>query len=247
MAGLFVQQPNAFGYIEDLEQLEEVAHKSGALFGVYADPFYSALFEPAGKYGADVVVGEAQSLGNAPSYGGPYFGIFTTILAFIRQMPSRIIGRTTDKNGNIAYVLVLPGREQYERRENNATSNITTSAALVGLGSAVYMASMGPEGLRKAAEQSFHKAHYLSERLASLPGYKLPIEGDFFREFVVQCSIPPTEVNQRLLKAGILGGVDVSDRIPRGLLLCCTEMNTRGEIDQLVEEMARIGVERTLR
>lgn len=241
-ACVFVQQPNAFGCIEDLEQWEQIVHKAGALFGVYTDPIYAASFdESPASFGADIVVGDAQVLGNPPNFGGPSFGIFTTKLEFVRQMPGRIIGRTLDRDGNIAYVLTLTAREQFERRANNPTSNITTSAALVGLRSAIYIALMGSEGLRNVGEQSFHKAHYLAEEVASLPGYRLPLDGDFFREFVVECPIPPAEVNKRLLQAGILGGVDVRDRIPRGLLLCCTEMNTRGEMDQLVEELAKIG------
>ena len=241
-ACVFVQQPNAFGYLEDLEEWEQIAHKAGALFGVYADPIYAASFdESPGSFRADIVVGDAQVLGNPPNFGGPSFGILTTRLDFVRQMPGRLIGRTIDKNGNIAYVITLPGREQFERRANRPTSNITTSAALVGLRSAIYIALMGWQGLRNVGEQSFHKAHYLADRISSLKGFRLPLEGDFFREFVVECPIPPAEVNRRLLQAGILGGVDVTDRIPRGLLLCCTEMNSRGEIDQLVEELAKIG------
>lgn len=241
-ACVFVQQPNAFGYIEDLETWGKIAHEAGALFVVSVDPIQASFYRPPGDFDADIVVGEGQSLGNQPNFGGPYFGIFTTRRQFVHEVPGRIVGRTKDESGRTGYVLVLPAREQHIRKEK-AKSNITTSAEWIGLKAALYLSMMGPDGIRKAAELSYQKAHYAANKIAELEGYSLPIEGEFFKEFVIECPIEPEEVNKRLLAKGILGGIDVGERIPRGLMLCCTEMNSREDIDLLIESLAEISYE----
>ena len=238
-ACLVSQYPNFFGYFEDSQAFADLAHEQGALCVMSCDPTALALFRSPGDFGADVATGEGQALGVPPSFGGPYVGIFTCREEHIRQLPGRIAGRTVDAEGRVGYVLTLQPREQHIRRER-ATSNICTSTALVALWGAVYLALMGKRGLRRIAELSYQKAHYAASRIAALPGYSLPIEGTFFQEFVVSCPAPPAEIGAALERSGIIGGLDVSDRYPNGMLLCVTEMNARAEIDRLADALAEI-------
>jgi len=249
-ACLAVQQPNFFGCLDDVEALEKTTRAAGALFVVSVDPISLGLFRPPGEYGADIVVAEGQSLGVPLSFGGPYLGLFACRQQYLRHMPGRLVGRTADAQGRTGYVLTLQTREQHIRRER-ATSNICTSQQLVALAATVYLAALGKQGLRQVAELCYHKAHYAAERIAALPGYSLApasggsasggCEGLFFKEFAVRCPRPPAEINHALLECGIVGGLDVSDQIPNGLLLCVTELNTREEIDALVEGLGAIG------
>ena len=245
-AGLIVQHPNFYGGIEDLARLSAAAHDRGALLVVSADPLAMGMFQPPGHYDADIVTGEGQPLGIPASYGGPYVGLFTTKERYMRQMPSRLVGRTVDAQGRNGYVLTLQTREQHIRRER-ATSNICTNEALYALAATIYLAALGKQGLRQIAELCYHKAHYAAAQIEQLPGYSLPMEGPFFQEFVVQCPQPPAEINRQLLERNILGGLDVSispyrDPLPpevdRGILLCVTEMNTRQDIDALIAGLA---------
>ncbi len=238
-ACLIVQQPNFFGYLEDLQALSDLAHSSGALLIVSADPLSLAMFNPPSKYGADIVVGEGQALGVPPTFGGPYVGLFACKQDYIRQMPGRIVGRTVDTRGEEAYVLTLQTREQHIRRER-ATSNICTAVALIALMSTVYMASFGKRGLRHVAELCYHKAHYAAGLIDSIPGYSLPMEGTFFREFVVECPLPPERVNRMLVERGIIGGLDISEQTPNGMLVCVTEVNSREEVESLADALAEI-------
>ena len=235
-----MQQPNFYGYMEDLDALSQRAHSQGALLVVYADPVSLGMFRPPGEYDADIVVAEGQSLGVAPTFGGPYVGIFACKQRFVRQMPGRIVGKTVDTKGRSGYVLTLQTREQHIRRER-ATSNICTSVGLIALMATVYMASQGKRGLRHVAELSYHKAHYAESLIDKVPGYSLPMTGTFFREFVVQCPLPPADINERLLDYRIIGGLDISEQVPNGMLLCCTEVNSREEIESLAAALAEIG------
>ena len=236
-ACLVVQHPNFFGYLEDLSTLERATHSAGALLVVSTDPIGMGLFRPPGDYGADIVTAEGQPLGIALSYGGPYVGLFTCKSEFLRQMPGRIVGRTVDGEGRTGYVLTLQTREQHIRRER-ATSNVCTSQALIGLMVTVYLAILGKQGLREVAELCYHKAHYAASLIERIPGYALPITGTFFKEFVVQCPQPPRQVNAALRERGILGGLDVSDTVPNGLMLCVTERNSREDVEALAEVLA---------
>ncbi|GBD14788.1 putative glycine dehydrogenase (decarboxylating) subunit 1 [bacterium HR25] len=238
-ACLAVQSPNFFGYLEEMPALEQAAHRAGALLVTSSDPISLGLFRPPGHYGADIATAEGQPLGWPLSFGGPYLGLFACRQQFLRNMPGRVVGRTTDRDGRTGYVLTLQTREQHIRRER-ATSNICTSQQLVALAATVYLTAVGRRGLRRIAELCYHKAHYAAGRITALPGYSLPLEGVFFKEFVVRCPRPPSQVNQALLERGIIGGLDVSDRIENGMLLCVTEMNTREEIDRLVEALASL-------
>ena len=238
-AGIVAQYPNFYGSLEDLQALGEAAHADGALLVVSADPLAMGMLNPPGEFGADIVTGEGQPLGIPPSFGGPYLGLFSCKQQYIRQMPSRLVGRTTDTEGRTGYVLTLQTREQHIRRER-ATSNICTNEALYALASSIYLAAMGRNGLRQAAELCYHKAHYAADAIGKLDGYSLPQSGQFFQEFVVSCPASPVEVNRRLMERNILGGFDVSDRFENGMLLCVTEMNTRDEIDALVSALSEI-------
>ena len=172
-ACLAVQQPSFGGYLEPVQALGEAAHAVGALFVVSADPISLGLLRPPGAYGADIAVGEGQSLGCGLNYGGPYLGLFSCREQLVRNMPGRIVGQTHDLEGRTGYVLTLQTREQHIRRER-ATSNICTSEQLLALAAAVYLAALGPRGLRQIAALCYHRAHYAAKQIAALPGYSLP-------------------------------------------------------------------------
>ena len=241
-ACLVAQYPNFYGYLEDVSSFSDMAHQNGALLVVSADPMALGMFKPPGSYDADIVTGEGQPLGIQTSFGGPYLGLFTTKQQYIRQMPSRLVGRTLDDQGRTGFVLTLQTREQHIRRER-ATSNICTNEALYALASTVYLSAMGKNGLRQISELCYHKAHYAASKIAELPGYKIPVSGTFFQEFVVECPVSPRDINQRLLKDNILGGLDLTPELngdkgnqqfTEAMLFCITEMNSRDDIDSLV-------------
>ena len=238
-ACIVLQYPNYFGYIEDLQKLVDSAHAQGALAVVSTDPTAMGMFQTPGHYGADIVTGDGQPLGIPSSYGGPYVGLFATKQEYIRQMPSRLSGCTLDKNGKTGYVLTLQTREQHIRRER-ATSNICTNEALYALAATIYLAAMGKRGLRQVAELCYHKAHYAAAQIAGLPRFSLPIDKPFFEEFVVQCPTSPTEINKKLMERNILGGLDISEQVPNGMLICVTEMNSQEDIDALVTALSEI-------
>ena len=239
-ACLIVQQPNFFGYMEDLTTLSNLAHHNNALLIVSADPISLAMFRPPGDYDADIVVGEGQPMGVPPTFGGPYVGLFACKQEYIRQMPGRIVGKTVDTKDRTAYVLTLQTREQHIRRER-ATSNICTAVALIALMSTVYMSSYGKRGMRHIAELCYHKSHYASKLISDIPGYSIPMDGTFFQEFVVECPLPPSEINEKLLDYKIIGGLDISDQVHNGMLVCATEVNSREEIERLAGALADIG------
>ena len=236
-ACLVLQYPNYFGNIEDMQGLIDLAHSIGGLAVVSTDPTAMGMFQTPGHYGADIVTGDGQPLGIPSSYGGPYVGLFATKQEYIRQMPSRLSGRTVDKNGKTGYVLTLQTREQHIRRER-ATSNICTNEALYALASTIYLAAMGKQGLRQVAELCYHKSHYAATKIAELPGYSLPIDSPFFQEFVIQCPVAPTDINKKLMEENILGGLDVSEQIQNGMLLCVTEMSSQDDITALVAALS---------
>jgi len=233
-ACLIVQQPNFFGHLEEMEAYAQQAHDAGALFITIVDPISLGMFKPPREYETDIVVGEGQALGNPISFGGPGLGIFACRKEYVRQMPGRIVGKTVDVGGNPGYVMTLVTREQYIRRER-ATSNICTSEALMALAAAVYLATLGKRGLRQVAELCYHKAHYAAEAIGKLKGYSLVFQKPFFKEFVIRCPVAPCQINQALFKEGIIGGLDISNMIDNGMLLCVTEMNAKQEIDKLIE------------
>lgn len=238
-ACVLAQYPNFFGYFEDMQALASRAHSEGGLFVMSCDPIALAMFRSPGALGADIATGEGQALGVPASFGGPYVGIFTCRQEYVRQLPGRIVGKTTDTEGRTGYVLTLQPREQHIRREH-ATSNICTSTALIGLWATIYTSLMGKHGLRQVAELTYQKAHYAAGRIAELPGFSLPIDGTFFQEFVVSCPQPADQISLILERAGIIGGLDVGDRYPNGMLFCVTEMNSKDQIDSLVATLGQV-------
>ena len=238
-ACLIVQQPNFFGYFEDMATYAQKAHDNGALLVVIVDPISLGMFKPPGNYDADIAVAEGQALGSPLSFGGPGLGIFTCRQEYLRQMPGRIVGKTVDVDGKPGYVLTMATREQHIRGEQ-ATSNICTNEALVALATTVYLASLGKSGLHQVAELCYHKAHYAAARISQLKGYSPVFQQPFFKEFVVRCPIAPSQINEALFQNGIIGGLDISHMIDNGMLLCVTEMNTKQEIDRLTEILGKL-------
>jgi glycine dehydrogenase subunit 1 len=240
-ACVIVQNPDFFGQLESpaaLQSLADAVHEVKALFIVSADPISLGLFKPPGDYGADVVVGEGQALGNHPNFGGPYLGYFACKEKYVRKMAGRLIGQTVDTKGRRGFVMTLVAREQHIRRER-ATSNICTNEALVALAAGVYLAALGRCGLRTVAELCYHKAHYAARQIGALEGFDVLGERPFFKEFVVRCPMPVAELNKHLLEDWcIVGGYDLGRDYPgmeNYMLLCVTETNTQEEIDRLVK------------
>jgi glycine dehydrogenase subunit 1 len=237
-----VQYPDFFGRIYDYTELASSAHAQGALLAISANPISLGLLKAPGYMDADIVTGEGQPLGIPLSYGGPYLGLFATKKEYVRKMAGRLVGETIDNRGQRAYVLTLTAREQHIRRER-ATSNICTNQGLMALASTIYMSLLGKNGLRQVAELCFHKAHYAAERISHLPGYSLWSSAPFFNEFVIRTPAPASEINDLLLDHDILGGYDLSQDYPElssHMLFAVTEMNTRQEIDRLVEVLSEV-------
>ena len=236
VSGVFIQSPNYFGIVEDIEAASEAAHGVGALCVAVCDPTSLAVLEAPGKLGADVAVGECQPLGMPLLYGGPYAGYMATHETNARQLPGRISGETVDQDGKLAYVLTLRAREQDIRRAR-ANSNICTNQALTALAATVYTALMGPEGLREVAELSVSKAHYLAERLRA-SGFRLRYpDAPFLWEFAVEMP-DVAAASEALLENDIVGGLDLGDG---AMLVAVTEKRTKEELDAFVEVVANVG------
>ena len=241
-AMLVVSYPNFFGQIDDLKGVADQVHEVGALFVVVTNPIALGLFKSPGDYGADIVVGEGQPLGIPLSFGGPYLGFFATRMDYVRKIAGRIIGETNDIDGTRAYVMTLRPREQDIRRDK-ASSNICTNQGLMSLAAGIYMELMGKNGLRKVAELCYHKAHYAADQIGKIKGFKVDRSKPFFHEFVVKCPATVAEINEQLLTLGIVGGYDLGRDYPHlrdHTLLCVTEMNSKEEIDFLVEALREV-------
>lgn len=236
--------PNFLGQLEENEALAALSrrlHAAGGLLVTVVNPIALGVLKPPSSYDADIVIGEGQPLGIPLSFGGPYLGFFCTKREFMRRIPGRIVGETVDKAGQRGYVLTLKTREQDIRREK-ATSNICTNQGLMALCACVYMSVMGKSGLQQAGNLSYQKAHYAADVLGKLPGYSVDRSKPFFNEFVLRCPRPVAELNAMLLaEHDILGGYDLGRDYPelsQHMLLCCTETNTRDEIDALAAALA---------
>jgi glycine dehydrogenase subunit 1 len=235
-----VQYPNFMGQIEDFKGLAKKVHEAGALLCMVVDPMALAMFKSPGELGADIVVGEGQSLGIPLSFGGPYLGFFATKTDYVRKIAGRIVGETIDEDGRKAYVMTLRPREQDIRREH-ATSNICTNQGLMALATSIYLALMGKHGLRRVAELCYQKAHYAAGAIEDLPGFGVQRRLPFFKEFVVNCPKPVKAINQYLFdEYGIIGGYELGrDYVDRSeqMLIAVTETNTKAEIDLLVKAL----------
>jgi glycine dehydrogenase subunit 1 len=235
-----VQQPNFFGAIEDVRAIADVAHASGALMVlISADPLAFGVLAPPGECDVDIFAGEGQGIGNPLNFGGPYLGIIATRQSYVRRMPGRLVGATSDVDGNRGYVLTLQTREQHIRREK-ATSNICTNEALNALAASVYLSLIGKDGARRVAELCLRKAHYLKDRIAAIPGYSIAFGSPTFHEFVVATPAPAATIARRLAKQGYLAGVPLG-RFHRGmshrLLVCVTESRTKDEMDRFADAL----------
>ena len=242
-AAVIVQHPTFFGTLEDMTRWSAAAHAGGALLIACVDPLSLGLLTPPGEYDADIVVGEGQSLGCPMGYGGPLLGFFACKNKFMRRLPGRIVGQTTDGDGKRAFVMTLRTREQDIRRER-ATSNICTNEALYALAASVYLATMGKQGLAQAAALCLQKAHYAAAEIAKLPGYALSFpDKPFFKEFVIQTPSDPEQINERLLAQGIVGGLPLGRDYPElghAMLVCVTEQRTKDEIDAFAAALGTI-------
>ena len=243
-AALVVQSPNFFGCVEDLSALADAAQAKGALLVVAVTEAMSlGLLKSPGACGADIVVAEGQSFGVPLSFGGPYVGLFATREKYARQIPGRLVGEAYDKQGRRGFVLTLATREQHIRREK-ATSNICTNEGLIALAATVYLETMGRRGIQEAAHQCLQKTAYAARRIGSLKGFSLPFSGPRFNEFVVRGPLDASDLLSRLGKEkGIEGGIPLWQFFPdwpNDFLVCVTEINTRAEIDALVEGLASV-------
>lgn len=230
VAGVIVQQPNVFGVIEDFSGFADACHGQKALFVVNSVAADLALLKTPAEWGADIAVGDAQSLGIPLQFGGPYLGYMCTTEKLMRKMPGRIVGMTRDNRGQRAFVLTLQAREQHIRRQK-ATSNICSNQSLMALFVTVYLSLMGKEGLKEAANLSYAGAHYLCQRLTETGRFRLAFDKPFFNEFFVRYDGDADALYQRFIDAGMLGGVRYED----GFIFAVTEKRTKQEIDNLVK------------
>lgn len=245
-AAVIVQHPNFFGLLEPVGEIARVARASGGFSIASVDPISLAVLKSPGDYDVDVAVGEGQSLGSPPGFGGPLLGFMATNREHLRRLPGRIIGATTDDAGRRGYVMTLQTREQHIRR-GKATSNICTNQALVALGAAVYLSLLGREGLRELAVQITSKAHYAASALANVAGVRLKFGAPFFREFVVELPFAAAAVKDDLSFAGIRPGVSCGcyyDGMENCLLVSVTECHSRGDIDTLASALEAVIADR---
>lgn len=242
IAGVLVQNPNFFGRLEKAEEVAQMAHAKGALVVMSVNPVSLGMLKSPGECGADIVVGEGQPFGNSLNFGGPYLGFLSCRDKYVRRMPGRIVGATTDKNGKKGYVLTLQAREQHIRREK-ATSNICSNEALCALAFTMHLSALGKTGLKELANLNLQNAHYAAQEIAKIPGMSLAFNGPFFHEFVIESKIEPSRINSMLLKDQIIGGLDLARFYPEldhHLLFCVTETKSKADIDRLVARLGAI-------
>ncbi|MBQ6479375.1 MAG: aminomethyl-transferring glycine dehydrogenase subunit GcvPA [Erysipelotrichaceae bacterium] len=233
-AGLYLENPNYYGLIEDVESFAKLMHENKARIIEGCDPVSLALYRSPGEMDVDIAVGEGQQLGMPMGFGGPYLGFMTCRKELMRRLPGRIVGETTDHDGRRAFVLTLQAREQHIRREK-ASSNICSNEALCAMTASVYLAAMGPQGMNDLALSCYSNAHYLAEKLAEL-GFRRMDDGEFFNEFLTAAPVDPKLLEERLTEKKILSGLPLED----GILWCATELNTKEKIDELIAEIREV-------
>lgn len=233
VAGVILPQPNKYGIVEDFTGVADAIHAEKALLAINADPSALAVLRSPAEWGADIACGDGQTLGMPLQFGGPYLGYMSCSKAQLRKMPGRVVGATTDANGNRCYVLTLQAREQHIRREK-ATSNICSNQSLMALYATIYIALMGEKGLREVNRLSADGAHYLYGKLIESGKFTPAFDKPFLKEFTVRTSLDMEKVNKRLAENGIMGGVVVGDGL---VSFAVTEKRTREEIDRLVNLM----------
>ncbi|GAB3071757.1 aminomethyl-transferring glycine dehydrogenase subunit GcvPA [Salinicoccus sesuvii] len=236
-AAVMVQYPNFLGSVEDLEAIEEIAHKHKALFVVSSNPLALSLLTPPGEFGADIVTGDTQVFGIPAQFGGPHCGYFAATKKLMRKMPGRLVGQTQDEDGNRGFVLTLQAREQHIRRDK-ATSNICSNQALNALASSVAMSALGKNGAIEMAEQNIQKTFYMKKKLKSA-GFTV-LDGQSFNEFAVKLSKDIDDINDELLDYGYIGGFNlgkIDASLNNHMLVAVTEMRTKEDIDGFVERL----------
>jgi glycine dehydrogenase subunit 1 len=238
IAAVIVQYPNFFGRIEPLKELEEIIHANKSLFVVSSNPLSLGVLTPPGKFGADIVIGDAQPFGIPTAFGGPHCGYFAVTTKLMRKVPGRLVGQTKDDQGRRGFVLTLQAREQHIRRDK-ATSNICSNQALNALAASVAMTALGKKGVREMAAANLQKAHFAKNAFKEA-GFEVVYDGHSFNEFVVKLNKPVKEINQKLLQKGIIGGYDLGRDYPElanHMLVAVTEQRSQEEIDTLVKEV----------
>lgn len=238
-ACFLIQQPNYYGLLEDYEELGKLTKEAGAKYVMSCNPILLGILKTPGEYGADIAVGEGQPLGLSLSYGGPYLGFMAAVSELMRKLPGRIAGQTLDTRGEKAYVLTLQAREQHIRREK-AASSICSNEALCALTASVYMSALGKEGLRQAATLSMSKAHYLAEKLCGLEGFSMAYEGDYVNEFTTVYKGNAEKLLRGLEDYGIIGGLPLKGEDRGKIIWCATEMNSKEEIDELIDRIKEV-------
>ncbi|NLC44405.1 MAG: aminomethyl-transferring glycine dehydrogenase subunit GcvPA, partial [Clostridiales bacterium] len=241
-AAILIQTPNFLGDLEQVEEMEKLIHQNKGLLILSVDPISLGLFKSPGEWGADIAIGDGQSLGNYMSFGGPTLGFMACTKALMRRMPGRIVGQTQDVDGKRGFVSTLQTREQHIRREK-ATSNICSNQALNALAASVYLTTMGKQGLQEVARQCYDKAHYAAETVTRSGKYRLAYNQPFFKEFPVISSVSPENIQSSLLESGIIGGYALERDYPmleNGILYCVTEKRSKEEIDDLKQVLEGI-------
>ena len=231
LAGVIVPSVNRYGIVEDHTGLAEAVHARGALLVEYCDPSVLAVVKTPAEWGADIAVGDGQSLGVPLSYGGPYVGFMACREAYMRKMPGRIVGETADASGKRCYVLTLQAREQHIRREK-ATSNICSNQSLMALWCTIYLSVMGPEGLRKVNGLCYGLSHRLYDGLLATGKFEPVFEGEFIKEFVLRPLCPVDALQQALLDAGYFAALQTEEGF---VTFCVTEKHTAQEVDEIIE------------
>jgi glycine dehydrogenase subunit 1 len=243
MAAVLVQQPNFFGVMEEVDEIEKIAHSKDSLLISAVHPLTLGILKPPGEYDADIAVGEGQPLGLPQNFGGPLLGLFTARKQFIRKMPGRIIAETVDVDGKRGFVMTLQTREQHIRREK-ATSNICTNEGLCALRAAVYLSLLGRQGLKEVSELIYKKAHYLAREIEKIEGLRLVYpDTPFFMEFVVKSEKPAGEILKKVEAQGMFGGIDLGrfrQEWKNQFLVAVTEKRTKEEMDTFVEILKSI-------
>ncbi len=242
-AAVIVQNPNFFGCIDDFSDIAEAVHKKGALLVVSCYPISLGILKTPGAMGADIVTGEGQCLGMPMSFGGPYLGFMATRMKYIRKMPGRIVGQTTDRQNRRSFVMTLQAREQHIRRQK-ATSNICSNEALCALTALVYLSLLGKQGLRETAQLCADKASYAYKRLTAIPGVQPHFRAKwFFNEFVLDLPTGAADVIAKLIEKGFAAGFPLGryyDNMESSILICVTEKRTKQQIGMLAEALESV-------
>jgi len=242
VAAVIIEHPNFLGCLEEVFEISNLVHENKALLITSTDPISLAVLEPPGEYDVDIATGEGQCLGNPLNYGGPYLGIFASKQKYVRKMPGRIAGATTDSQGRRGFVLTFQAREQHIRRAK-ATSNICTNQALNALAATIYMSLLGEKGIQEVASLCLQNSHYLAEKITQLDGYESCFESPFFKEFVVTTPAPAKQIIETLHENNIFAGIDLANfdyGLKNAMLVAVTEKRTKDEMDRFVELLSDI-------